>query len=139
MNDFRGGGHRAKVHRHNRAGGQGVGHAALEDDVHIHEPVAHDGVTKGQGQEDERENRELGGQRGGGDWRQQVRDGVKKSKWGDSKNGPPRHPLHLLPEDRSLGVAIAVPENARGGREVCGQIEHLQPIKIPAQQLAGAG
>jgi hypothetical protein len=39
----------SKVAAEDEAGGQGLGHAALEDEVRIHEPVADDGPTEGEG------------------------------------------------------------------------------------------
>src|SRR5271166_5330276 len=44
----------------NQAGGQGVGYAALEDQVGIHQPVAHNGPTEGEGEKDERQASQLG-------------------------------------------------------------------------------
>jgi len=41
----------SEVDADQRAGGEGVGHAALEDEVGIHEPVANDGPAKGQRKE----------------------------------------------------------------------------------------
>jgi hypothetical protein len=49
----------AEVDADQSAGGQRVGHAALEDEVGVHEPVADDGPAEGERQEDEREAGEL--------------------------------------------------------------------------------
>ena len=70
MNNFRGRRYRAEVHGHDRARGQRVGHAALEDDIHIHQPVAHNGIAERQWQEDKRQNREFRCQRGRSDRRE---------------------------------------------------------------------
>ncbi len=41
------------------AGRDGVGHAALEDQVHVHQAIAEDGVAEGQRQEDQRQHGNL--------------------------------------------------------------------------------
>jgi hypothetical protein len=45
------------------AGGNGVRHAALEDQVDVHQAVAEDGVAEGQRQKHQREHRDLHGRR----------------------------------------------------------------------------
>src|SRR5258705_3537840 len=53
--DYLGGGtNGSEVHPYDGGGGEGVSHAALEDDVHIHQAVAHDGVAEGERQENQR-------------------------------------------------------------------------------------
>ena len=43
----------AEVEADEGGGGEGVGHAALEDEVDIHEAVADDGPAEGEREEDE--------------------------------------------------------------------------------------
>ena len=54
---------RTKVDGNQRAGGQGVGHAAFEDQVDIHQPVANDGVAERQRKKDLAQHANLAQQR----------------------------------------------------------------------------
>ena len=53
MNDLGDEGDDAEVEADEGGGGEGVGYAALEDEVDVHEAVADDGPAEGEGQEDE--------------------------------------------------------------------------------------
>jgi hypothetical protein len=48
-------GDEAEIHTDNGRRGQGVGNAAAEDDVNIHQPVTHNGIAKGDGQDRQEE------------------------------------------------------------------------------------
>ena len=52
----------AKVAAHDQPSGQRVGHAALEDQVGVHQPVADDGPTEGERQKDQRKPGQIGQQ-----------------------------------------------------------------------------
>ena len=52
----------AEVGSQYQAGGQRVSHAALEDQVGVHQPVADDGPTEGQRQKDDGKARQIGEQ-----------------------------------------------------------------------------
>ena len=135
VHDLRRHADRAEVETQNGRRRQRVGHAALEDDVHVHQPVADDGVAEGQGQEHQREGRDRhqpAGQSAG-----QERDDVEQGERGDRQDGAARHPLQLLAQDGSMRPPVGVPEHHRSHREQRGQIEHLHPIQVPAQQLGG--
>ena len=54
----------AEVDAQHEAGGQRVGHAALEYQVGIHQPVADDGPTESERQKHQRQSRQLGQQPG---------------------------------------------------------------------------
>jgi hypothetical protein len=49
----------AEVDAEQQAGGQRVGHAALEDQVGVHQPVADDGPTERERQEDQAKGRQI--------------------------------------------------------------------------------
>ena len=130
---------RGEVRRRDRARGDGVGHAALEDQVHVHQAVAEDGVAEGQRQEHQRQHGNLHRQRRRAPG--QVGDDVEDRERRDRENRAARDPLHLLAQDRRLGVAIAVPQDVRRHHEVSGEIHHLHAVEVPAQhsRWAGAG
>ena len=65
MDDLGGERDDAEVEADEGGGGEGVGDAALEDEVDVHEAVADDGPAEGERKEDEREAGELGEQRRG--------------------------------------------------------------------------
>ena len=58
----------AEVAADKQRGGQRIGHAALEDQVGIHQPVADDCPTEGERQKDQREPGQVGEQA----WRLEV-------------------------------------------------------------------
>ncbi len=51
MNQFRNRSHAGKVSTDNRGRSQRIRHAALKDQIHIHQPVAHDRVSEGKGEQ----------------------------------------------------------------------------------------
>jgi len=131
--------HRGHSHGHEVCGGnrgrsQGIDHAALEDNVNIHQPIADDGIAEGQRQEHQRQHADLGGRRGC--FSPQELEHVKQ-KGHDGQNGAASYPLHLLAHDRDAGTLVAIPQDRGRGDEICGQIRHLQAVKIPAQYFAG--
>ena len=118
----------------NRAGSDGVGHAALEDQVHVHQAVAEDGVAEGQRQEDQRQHGNLHPQPG--HRAEQVGDDVEERERRDRQNRAARHPLHLLPQDRRFGMAVAVPQREGGRDEIRRQVNPLHAVQVPAQHFA---
>ena len=108
---------------------QGIGDASPENDVHIHQPVVRDGVTEGQGQEDQRKY-------GGGHPRrrnetQGVGQGVERRKGDDSQERPPRDPFELLLEQRDLRAAIGPPQDHRAGQKARRQVQILDAVRQP--------
>src|SRR5947209_13307072 len=81
---------------------QCVCHAALEDEVHIHEPEAHDGVAEGQRQEDKGQNAEPERltKHATGEEREDVEHGEGLKEQEDTARDPP----HLLDKNRTLGL-----------------------------------
>ena len=60
VHHLRGQGDHAEIGSQQQTGGQRVGHAPLEDQVGIHQPVANDGPAEGQGQEDDGKSGQTG-------------------------------------------------------------------------------
>ena len=84
-----------EVAAEDQAGGQRVGHAALEDQVSVHEPVADDGPTEGEGENDQRKTGQIGEQPG----RVQVEkegNGIKQRKGQHRQQCAAGNPLQLL-------------------------------------------
>ena len=73
-----------EIRRRDRARGDGVGHAALEDQVDVHQAVAEDGVAEGQRQKDQRQHRNLHPH--SGHRAEQVRDDVEERERRDGQN-----------------------------------------------------
>ena len=135
VEQHRGHAYGGKVRSRNRAGCDGVGHAALEDQVHIHQPIAEDGVAEGQRQKHQRQHRNLHPQAGHAAGK--IRDDVEQRERRNRQNRSARHPLHLLPQDRRLGMTIAVPQGEGRGHKIGRQVNRFQPIQVPAQDFAG--
>ncbi len=103
-------GHDHEVHTDESGGGEGVGHAALEDEVGIHEPVADDGPGKGEWQEDEAEADDLG-DREGDRQVEQVGNRVQHREGQHGQQGSAGQPFQLLAFQHLAGAAIAEPED----------------------------
>ena len=103
---------------------QGVGYAALEDEVGVHQAIADDGPAEGQRQEDERQAGDL--LKNDGNW--YAGEEWKRVQQGEGQNGEQRsagEPLKLLAEQGSVGAGVAAEEQDGGqdeiGRVVCGR------------------
>ncbi len=126
MEQLRGGTDGGKVNRGDGSGGNGVGHAALEDQVHVHQPVAHNGVAEGERQKDQREHADLHRRRRSlpGEERNHVEDRERN----DRQEGAPRDPFHLLTQDRECG---------RAGR--CARARRSRSGKTPPRSPSAPG
>ena len=91
----------AEVQAHQRSGRQRVGHAALEDQVDVHQAVAHDRPAERQRKQDQREQRDAR-QRAGHVRVCQERDDVQRGEREHRQQGAARQPLQLLPLQRLL-------------------------------------
>src|SRR5437868_4304624 len=74
-----------EVHADDGRGRNGVRHAALEDQIDVHQAVTHDGIAEGQRQEDQREHRDL--HAGSGRGAMQIRDDVEERERRDRHDG----------------------------------------------------
>ena len=117
------------------AGGQRVGHAALEDQVGVHQPVADDGPTEGERQKDQREAGQVGEQAG----RVQVEEegnGVKQREGQNGQQRSARDPLQLLAQQRRVGAAVAAQEE-QGGQHVKDGVVGGAGLVEPVLEQAG--
>ncbi len=97
--EFRRDGDESEVEADKRCRGQRVSHAALEDEVRIHQPVTNDRPAEGKRQKDHRDTRQLGHHVGHGSIRQ-VGDREQQRVRRDRDNGAAREPLELLAAQR---------------------------------------
>ena len=103
----------AEVASEDEAGGEGVGHAALEDEVSVHEPVADDGPTEGERQEDQRQAGQVGEQAGRVEVKQEG-DSVKEGEGQNGEQCSTCNPLQLLAEEGGICLPVAAQEKQRG-------------------------
>src|ERR1700730_11075958 len=128
-------GHPGKINSHDGRRRQRIRHAALENQIHVHQPVAENGVSKRQRQQSERQHRHLhGGRR---HHSEQIRQNIKKREWRYGENGAARNPFELLPQNRSGGLAVVAPQNRRRRDEEDRQISPVHPVQIELQRGAG--
>src|SRR6185369_119928 len=133
MYNFGYAGNHSEVHCGDRSGSEGVDHAALEDQVHIHQPIPEYGVAECQRQKDQRQHRNA---------HQRIRD-RSPEKWDDIEQAersnrqdrPSTYPLELLPQDRFGRAQVSAPQNPGCQDEVGGKVKHLEAVQIPAQAL----
>ena len=125
----------AEVSAEQKSRGQCVGHAALEDQVGIHQPVAHDRPAEGERQKYQREPGQVGEQA-----RrlkvQQVRNGVEEREGQNGQQRPARNPLQLLAQQRRIGAAVAVQEQKRRGH-VEDRVVSGRDLVEPVEQYLG--
>ena len=95
MDDLSGEGDDGEVEADEGGGREGVGDAALEDEVHVHEAVADDSPGEGERQEDQREADEVG-DGGGDDEVGEEGDDVEEGEGDDRDEGSAGEPLELL-------------------------------------------
>ena len=118
------------------AGGQGVGDASFEDEVGVHEPVADDGPTESERQEDEGEAGELLQKDGNGD-AGEVGDGVKECEGQNGEQGSAGEPLKLLPEQGGVGSGIAAQEEDGGEDKIGGHVGGGDLVELEAKGEGG--
>ena len=115
----------------NADGGQGVGVAAAEDDIHVHQPVPHDGI--GQGERDQGQRKDGHLLVGVGDLPGRIGQDIEHGKRQDAAKRAVAQPLELLPDDGILGLAVLRVQGERA-HQVWQHREH-QPhaVEHPAQ------
>ena len=101
----------AEVASQDQAGGQRVGHAALEDQVGVHQAVAHNGPTECERQKDDGKPCEIGEQAG---YAQVEEEGnsVKQRERNNREQRSSGEPLQLLAQQRRVGAAITAHEQS---------------------------
>ena len=135
MEELRGNADGREIHSQDRASRDGVGHAALKDQVHVHQPIAEDGIAERQRQEHQGQYRYPHARRRHA--AEQVRDDVKNRERRDGKHGAARDPLHLLTQNGRAGTPIAVPQHKGRRHKICREVQHLHAVQVEAQRLAG--
>ncbi len=125
----------AEVAAEQEAGGEGVGYAALEDQVRVHQAVAHDGPCEGERQKDEREPGQLGEQAGHGHVKEEG-NGVEQREGQHRQQSAAGEPLQLLTEQWRAGAAVAV-EEEHGSEHVEGSVVAGAHLVEAMLELAG--
>ncbi len=105
----------AEVTSQDEAGGQRVGHAALEDQIGVHQPVTDDGPTEGQRQKDDGEAGQIG-EKPGQRQIEEEEDRVE-GEWPHRQPCAAIEPLQLLALQGGVGERITANEEA-GGQDV---------------------
>ncbi len=126
MHELGGESHHCEVEPDQSGCRQRVGDAALEDQVGVHQAVAHDGPGEGEREKEQRDSGELGGDVGNGDVGQKGNGGEQR-EGRDGDNGATGKPLQLLPAQRRVGVPIAGPEYDGS--------EHIKRRLVTGEQL----
>ena len=103
-------GNHAEVARQDQAGGQRVRHAALEDQVGVHQPVADDGPTEGERQKDDRESCQIGEPAWAGCQSKKEGNGVKQREGHYGQQRAASEPLQLLAQQGRVGAVVTAHE-----------------------------
>jgi len=100
-----------------------VSKSALENDVHVHQPVADDGVTETEGDQSQREDREFHPRLRNPAFR--TRQHVKQEKGNDARDGSACDPFQLLAQYAARSPEITSQKNSRGDHEVNAEVEKI--------------
>ena len=136
MNDFGRGGNDGEVEGDEGGGGEGIGDAALEDEVDVHEAVPDDGPGEGKGQEDEGEADDVLEDGVYRDVEQEGND-VEQGEGDDGDQGAAGKPLELLALERVFRAAGAQEEECGGGDVVEGHVGHGDLVEAVLEGLGG--
>ncbi len=126
----------AEVAAGDEAGGQRVGHAALEDQVGVHQPVADDGPTEGERQKNERQAGQIGEQAGRIEVKEE-RDGVKQRERQHREQSAAGEPLQLLAEQGRVGAAVTAQEEQCGENVEGGVVGGAGLVEAVLEQPGG--
>ena len=129
-------GDRTKIKADQGSRRQGVGDAALEDQVDVHQAVADNGPAEGQGQKDQA-NAPQPDQNAGNLNAGENRNDVQHREGNDGEQSSPGQPLQLLAAKRVLLAHIVAVEDHRGQDEVERQVAHGELVKTCGQQTRG--
>ena len=103
--------HERDVDGHHAAARGRIGETSLEDDVHVHQAVADDGVAETQRDQHQRNRGEIHPRPRHDS--QEIRHDVKQQKWKNARQRSAGDPLQLLPQDSGRCAAVAVHKNER--------------------------
>ena len=104
-----------------------IGQAALDDDLDVAQPIAHDRGGKRQRHQTERHRGELQRERRIGAERPRQR--VAERERSDTENGAPRDPAQLPPAGQRRDLAERARQHDRGGDGAQEQVDVLGPIE----------
>ena len=111
------------------SGGECVREAALENDVHVHQAVADDGVPKAERDERERIHGQFHPRRR--DQAEDVRDDVEECERKTAGEGTGGDPLQLLPQHTAGRAAEAEKKNEGGDDKINSEIglfDFVEPV-----------
>ncbi len=131
MHQFGNCGYHCEVRSDDRRRSQRVRHAALEDQVYVHQSVADDGVSEGERQQSQRKYRHLHGRRR--HRAEQIGNDVKQREGRNRHHSAARNPLQLLAQDGRGCVPVVAPQDHGGGDEEDRQVSPVHPVEIPQQ------
>jgi len=119
-------------HGQHANGSQRVDIALLEDDVYVHQPVAHDGIRPGDRDQREREHRRVH-VRIGDSAHETVGNRVEDRERRGPQDRPHAQPFDLLPDDRILHTPVRAVEHPASEQIGGGQEHHRDAIQKPVQ------
>ena len=120
-----------QVQQRNNRSGERIRHAALEDEVNVHQAIADDRVSKGQRQEHQREDRDL--HRGARVHTAEIGNHVENRVRRDSEDRSARYPLHLLPQERGFAISIRIDQYDCRQDETHRRADDVKPVQIPKE------
>ncbi len=120
---------RRKIDGHHASGRKCVSQAALEDDVHVHQAIADDGVTKAQRNQCERVGGRLHPRRRHPT--ENVRDDVEQHEGQSSRESAAGDPFQLLAENTAGRAPVTQQKNSRRYQEIDSQscqLHFVEPV-----------
>ena len=114
LSESGGDGKKREIDADEGGGGEGVGDAALEDEVDVHHAIAHDGPAEGEREDDHADAGDFGEGIGHGDVGH-VGNGGQERERRDGEQGAAGEPLELLAFKGGFGFAVVHVKD--GGRE----------------------
>ena len=138
MNQFRHADHNRKINANNRRSGERIHHAALEDQVYVHQAITEDGIAERERQQRQRQHGPLHESRGNPIMqpRQNVGQHVEQREGDDCEHRAAHQPLHLLAQNRLRRLAVRASHDKRRRQKVGSQVRHLNPVKVELQIAA---
>ncbi len=120
--------HQSEINRCHRGGRRRIRQAALENNVHIHQPIANDGVAKAQGDQHQAEGGKLHPRQGCGV--KNVGNDVQQGEWQASRQRSASQPFQLLPQYAGARAPVTEIENQSGSQEVKTKEAEFQLIQF---------
>src|ERR1700733_11091082 len=128
-------GNYGEINAHDGGGGKGVREAALEDDVHVHQAVANDGVAEAERNQDQRIDRTLHPRRRHP--AQGVGNDVEADKGQTAGEGSGGDPLQLLAQNAAGSATETKKENEGSQDKINSQVDLFDLIEPLARAERG--